>query len=237
MRAYLQNGDSKLDIDPAELTAREFNPDETVLSEHHKQYPTLYSVHPDIVAELNLEIVSQEGYGESGEESALHRYGTALKKKAIEVRPDVDETIRYVDLWRFDIDVDVEQVSSERGFTEMDTDTVNQRRADVIGLVENDLHVAGEVHLYHGKRTRAPRNWEKLCLLNEVGVEPVWLMRNFDELEKLLKGLQRSGCVSQAEFPETTSVVTLDEFFDENDLYNCGIADFSTFNSTYREVN
>jgi len=153
---------------------------------------------------------------------------------ALAQRDDVDTVRRYVDLWRFDYDDAIDQVTGETSI-EMGPDSLDWRRVDVVAFSGGDSVYVGEFQISQ-KDKLVRRNWEKLRLLAENGPEAVWLMPDFDRLANIIRTLQDEGCVADADLPSTERVSVWQQSFERKNLYNRGIAEFYSLKSLYREV-
>lgn len=234
MQHYLEDGDRHLDVDPDRLAAA------GVIDIHKAGYFTIYTVARDVVDALDRAYVTHEDYGDATPaEKGKHKYGAVLLAAGLAARDDVATVVRYARLWRFNLDVDGDALQARLDTADRDVTVtdLDQRRLDVAALdSDGRLVCAGEVQLDHGDPPGVRRNWAKLRYVGAAGVETVWLMPDLDALANIIDDLRATDCLHADALPGTDRVAHWQSFFTANDLFNPGIANFSTYRSLYRGV-
>jgi hypothetical protein len=175
--------DRDLEVDPADLVSRDW------LNHHPEPRVTLYTLPRHRFRQLGLQPLRQEGYSDTVFEKSPHKYSAARLQAHLASQSSVDDTYRYLNLWRLPLESDtIASIIADspvigRGQDSYDDTTVINSRADVLGVATglgtadmsvSHMHV-GEALTMSNNESAPVGNWDKLAILGHLGATTHWI--------------------------------------------------------------
>jgi hypothetical protein len=193
--------DEGLNVDPETLAEAGW------IEPHEDPRHTLYSLSSDDMRALGIPPTTNETYGDTVFEKALHRFCTYRLKQTLQQKRDVDTVYTYYNLWRLGVtDSEIQNGTNAHDAIEIDVSEFRNSRADVIAFdADGTVTHAGEVQTSSENPVAPVKNWDKLAVLANQGATPHWYFPTGDHAGDTLEKLYRSDRIDAASIYSTNN--------------------------------